>query len=128
MIVIPSHAPDIGEASLQRLILGRLAVLERETKGACCFDRQNVVVAKAGDRFIRAGKKGQPDIAGVVLGRAWGIEVKKYRGRQRASQRVYEKRFTAAGGKYIVARTLADALVPVCQALALDFVVDGSTP
>jgi hypothetical protein len=123
MIIIPSHAPDISEAVLQRLILGRLAVLERETKGACAFWRQVITLSQREGRTFRAGKTGQPDIGGVVLGRAWGIEVKRRRGRQRKSQIAYEQRFTGAGGRYYVVRTLAEALVPVCQALGLEFEV-----
>jgi hypothetical protein len=124
MTVIPSHAPDISEAALQRLILGRLAVLERKTCGACFFWRQNVVAAKAGKRFIRAGVPGQPDIGGIVDGRAWGIEVKRRRGRVSAKQEEYRVYFERAGGRFVVARTLAEALVPVCQALGLAFVVE----
>lgn len=128
MIIIPSHASDISEASLQRLILGRLAVLELETHGACWFWRQNVIAAKAGVRFVRSGVPGQPDIGGIVRGRAWGIECKTARGVKRKSQAAYAERFEFAGGRYYLVRTLAEALVPVCQALGLDFVVEGKTP
>lgn len=137
MIRIPSHAPDISEASLQRLILGRLvtlpgvAVLQPrgelagDPEARAIFWRQNVVVVKGEDRFVRSGVPGQPDVVGVVIGTAYGIEVKRARGKQSTAQRAFEERFTRAGGVYIVARTLSDALVPVCRALELPFEVEA---
>ncbi len=141
MIVIPSHSADVSEASLQRLILGRLAIMpgvavllpDGHQVGApdphALFWRQNVVADKAGpDRFVRAGVPGQPDIGGVVLGRAWGIETKRPRGGMLSKrQRAFHDVFRLAGGRCYSARTLADALVPVCLALGLDFTVAGAT-
>lgn len=138
MIRIPSHAPDTTEASLQRLILGRLvtlpgcAVLQPrgelagDPQARAIFWRQNVVVVKGEDRFVRSGVPGQPDIAGVLLSASWGVEVKRRGGKQSPAQRAFEERFTRAGGVYVLAHSLAEALVPVCRALGLDYQLEAA--
>lgn len=125
MIRIPRHG-DLREAALQRLVLGWLAQLEESTSGRCRFRRANVVVARTrSGRRLRAGEPGQPDVRGVVDGRAWGIELKTRTGRQSELQRAFERSFVAAGGVYYVARTLAQAIVPVCKALGIAYEVVG---
>jgi hypothetical protein len=138
-VLIPSHDVDIDEASLQRLILGRLAVLpgcgvlqpEGGQAGGgerAVFWRQNVIAVKGDDRFVRSGVPGQSDVAGVVLGISWSIECKRASGRQSKAQRLFEQRITRAGGVYLVARSLAAALVPVCQAMGLRYQLVAGEP
>jgi hypothetical protein len=133
LISIPTHAPDISEHVLQRLILGRLVImpgcavlapdgtLTGDPYAVAIFWRQNVVAVAAADRFVRAGVRGQADIGGVVKSRAYGLEIKRRAGRRSPAQRTYEEHFTRAGGVYVVAWSLADALVPVCRALELPY-------
>lgn len=57
---------------------------------------------------IRYGLPGSPDIIGVHAGRAIGIEVKTAIGRQSDQQRRFAARWTAAGGLYVLARSVDD--------------------
>jgi hypothetical protein len=53
------------------------------------------------------GVKGVPDICCVHKGQFLGIECKATKGKQSAEQREFQKRLEAAGGRYILARSLA---------------------
>lgn len=77
------------------------------------FWRQNTGAARTGDRLIRFGIPGQADITGIVAGKRVDIEVKTATGRQSLEQRTYQELATFAGGVYIVARSLEEALDPV---------------
>jgi hypothetical protein len=135
VIIIPSHADDVDEAALQRLFMGRFAALPGcaivDPDGLLRGDqaalhllwRQNVIGVKLPDRFVRAGVKGQGDLGGIIAGRPWAIELKRAGERQSKFQRAYHANYIRAGGRYVVARSLAQALVPVCQALGLDYLV-----
>ncbi len=63
-----------------------------------------------GQRTIRANLPGIADIQGCRRGRAFMIEVKTNTGRLRASQENFRKRWELAGGLYVVARSVGDAL------------------
>lgn len=51
---------------------------------------------------------GQSDIIAVINGQFIGIEVKTPKGVLSADQILFKKRLENAGGKYIVARSVAD--------------------
>lgn len=69
------------------------------------------VRTKDGYRPMRfGGVPGQPDIMGCYFGRFVGIEVKTDTGRQRPEQADWQAAIEAAGGCYILARSVADAL------------------
>lgn len=72
--------------------------------------RQMVGSAPAwdGKAVLRFGTPGQADILGVVRGRAIAIEVKSQRGKQRDAQKLWQRAFEAAGGLYVVARSVED--------------------
>lgn len=61
-------------------------------------------------RWVSFGVLGSPDICGILNGRFVGIEVKTSRGRQRISQRRFQAACERAGGLYVVARTVGEAL------------------
>jgi len=63
-----------------------------------------------GKYHIRFGLVGSPDILGVIgpPGRFLGIETKTLRGKQRESQKRFQKAFEAQGGLYMVARSVDD--------------------
>jgi len=63
-----------------------------------------------GGRVIRFGLPGSPDILGVCRGRSIGIEVKTAKGRQSQQQRRFQRAFEAAGGVYVVARSVEEAV------------------
>ena len=60
--------------------------------------------------LIRAGVKGGGDIMGCYRGRAVAVEAKTGDAAQRQSQRRFERAWTAAGGLYVVARSVAGAI------------------
>lgn len=76
----------------------------------------------APERVVRFGLPGSPDIIGVspvtvtaemvgmTLGVAVGIEVKTSTGRQSEQQKKFESAFHRAGGVYIVARSVDEAI------------------
>jgi len=74
--------------------------------------RQNTGGAKVKGAFVRFGIPGTPDIiavlppSGVVL---W-IEVKGALGRQTDAQKLFQSRIEQAGGRYVLARSVADVL------------------
>jgi predicted LPLAT superfamily acyltransferase len=62
----------------------------------------------ANQHFYRFGATGSPDIVCVIEGRYVGIEVKASDGRQSDAQRDFQARLEAAGGLYILAKSIDD--------------------
>lgn len=108
----------VAETRIVSLILARLYLLEKEGH-PCHFWRANTGVASTADRFIKFGERGQSDIIGVAAGRFVGIEVKSETGRVSDDQRAWGDKIERAGGKYIIARRLEDALPIVRQMMNL---------
>ncbi len=72
-------------------------------------ERMNTGAAKVGNRFIRFGWPGCPDVLGQLKdGRFLGVEVKAQAGRLRPEQALFLARIRAAGGMAFVARDLRD--------------------
>ena len=68
-------------------------------------------VAKVGNRFIRFGWPGCPDVLGQLKdGRLLGVEVKAKTGRLRPEQTIFLERIRGAGGVAFVARDCRDVL------------------
>jgi hypothetical protein len=63
---------------------------------------------KVEDRFIRYGCPGSPDILGCIKGRFVGIEAKVGKDRQSPKQQNFAAAVRAAGGVYILARSVDD--------------------
>jgi hypothetical protein len=75
------------------------------------FWRVNVGLATAPDgRKTRYGLPGQADIAGVLRGRHVEIEVKTPTGSQSRQQIRWQRAVERAGGTYVLARSVDDAL------------------
>jgi len=73
--------------------------------------RQNTGVAQ--DRkgqVIKFGTPGQGDVRCVIGGRAVEIEVKTPKGKQSEKQQNYQAALERAGGIYILARSINDAI------------------
>ena len=67
--------------------------------------------AKVGNRFIRFGWPGCPDVLGQLKdGRFLAVEVKAQAGRLRPEQALFLERIRCAGGVAFVARDLRDVL------------------
>lgn len=95
-----------------RVMLHILAQLrERYPEGL--WERQNVVATRAGNRFVRAGTRGQGDIKGIYKGRLVELEVKSAKGKQSKRQKKRQENITRAGGIYAVVRNLNEALAVV---------------
>ena len=74
-------------------------------------ERQNSGAAKVGNRFIRFGWPGCPDVLGQLKdGRLLGVEVKAKTGRLRPEQTIFLERIRGAGGVAFVARDCRDVL------------------
>lgn len=72
-------------------------------------ERMSTGTAKIGDRFVRFGWKGCPDILGQLIdGRFLGVEVKSPKGRLRPEQTLFLERIRVAGGVAFVARDYRD--------------------
>jgi hypothetical protein len=78
----------------------------------CRVWRQNVVAAKAGNRFVRAGLPGMADISGIAppSGARIEIEVKAGRDTMSESQEDWRKMIIETGGIHIIARDVESAL------------------
>ncbi len=64
---------------------------------------------KIGDRFLRFGMKGSPDILGIIDGGIFiGIEVKTGNAHQTAEQKFFEAMVLRRGGVYVLARCVED--------------------
>lgn len=73
-----------------------------------------------GKRVVQATSvDGIADIMGLYRGRAIAIETKTKTGKQLNSQKLFQKNFESAGGKYIIARCVDDA-VSALASLSLD--------
>lgn len=75
--------------------------------------RQNVVVAQADDRFIKAGTKGQADLIGCHQRFYVELEVKKPGEKQTPEQKTYEQLVLRAGGIYAVVHNPTEAFAVV---------------
>ena len=58
--------------------------------------------------YFKTGKPGCPDISVCYQSKYWGIELKGPKGRQSALQKKAEKEILAAGGQYLIIRSLDD--------------------
>ena len=96
-----------SEQAIQSQILVAIGALD----GVLAW-RQNVGVGTTLDgRHARWGTPGQADIICCVRGRFVAIEVKRPRGgRQSRAQKRWQAACEAAGGRYVMARSVADAL------------------
>jgi hypothetical protein len=66
---------------------------------------------KIGNRFVRFGWKGCPDVLGQLRdGRLLGVEVKAPKGKLRPEQTIFLERIRLAGGVSFMARDCRDVL------------------
>jgi len=80
-------------------------------------ERMNSGAARIGDRWVRFGWPGCPDILGQLTdGRLLACEVKASKGRLRPEQAVMLDRIAGAGGVAFVARNCRDVFAALGQA------------
>ena len=74
-------------------------------------ERMNSGAARVGNRFIRFGFAGCPDVLGQLTdGRFLGVEVKSPTGKLRPEQSLFLERVRGVGGVAFMARDLRDVL------------------
>jgi len=74
-------------------------------------ERMNSGAAKVGNRFIRFGWTGCPDVLGQLKdGRLLGVEVKAAKGKLRPAQTIFLERICRAGGVAFMARDCLDVM------------------
>ena len=72
-------------------------------------ERMNSGAARIGNRFVRFGWQGCPDVLGQLRdGRLIGVEVKATKGRLRPEQAIFLERIRLAGGVGFMARDCRD--------------------
>ena len=80
--------------------------------------RMNSGAVKVGNRFIRFGWPGCPDLLGQLKdGRLLGVEVKAPKGKLRPEQTIFLERIRAAGGVAFMARDCRDVTRELCKTL-----------
>ena len=87
-----------------------LAAICKRYSGRGLFYRRNVGAIKIADRYVEFGIAGQADIAGILGGDAYEIEIKSATGRQSPAQKRWQSAVERAGGVYILARSVEDCL------------------
>lgn len=74
-------------------------------------ERQNTGSARIGNRFVKFGFTGCPDVLGQLNdGRLLGVEVKSSKGRVSTEQALMLERINGAGGLGFVARNCLDVI------------------
>ena len=87
-----------------------LIALTAHSAVAWC-ERMNSGAAKIGNRFVRFGWKGCPDVIGQLRdGRFIGVEVKAAKGKLRPEQTIFLERIRLAGGVAFMARNCLDVI------------------
>jgi len=116
----PRHYRDDTANGLTRCIIEWLRLnghqAERINTTGRYIDRSKVFTDTLGHsriigsgRWIRtSGTRGSADISATVNGKAVKVEVKAGRDRQSKFQKEYQRQIEAAGGVYIIARSLED--------------------
>ena len=74
------------------------------------FYRRNVGAVVIKGQMVRFGRPGQADVAGMIEGRAIEVEVKRPGEYQNKAQRNWQEAVERAGGIYVVARSVQDAI------------------
>ena len=97
----------MSEAVLQQEI--RLALGQRQDIMMFRINVGKFRPLDGGPRVIQSAPEGTPDLLGVISpGRAFAIEVKAPRGKQRDVQVAWQTAWEKRGGIYILARSLDD--------------------
>ena len=104
----PKRANDRPEAAALVEVLKAL----RAHPAVVWCERMNSGAAKVGNRFIRFGWPGCPDVLGQLRdGRLLGVEVKSPTGKLRPEQSVFLDRIRGAGGVAFIARDCRDVFL-----------------
>jgi hypothetical protein len=96
-----------SEAAIQQNI--RLALGQRDDIMLFRINVGKFRPLDGGARVIQSAPEGTPDLLGVMSpGRAFAIEVKTDKGKQRTAQVAWQNAWEKRGGLYVLARSLED--------------------
>jgi hypothetical protein len=96
-----------SEAAIQQEI--RLALGQRQDIMMFRINVGKFRPIDGGARVIQSAPEGTPDLLGVITpGRAFAIEVKTEKGKQRLAQAAWQSAWEKRGGIYILARSVED--------------------
>jgi len=95
------------EAMIQRAVLDYLEWYAKSHKIYFFRSAAGAVKTEQG-RYFKTGKPGTPDISVCFKSKYWGLEIKTKTGRQSSSQKKAEAEILAAGGQYLIIRSLDD--------------------
>jgi len=113
MVQTPKRTNDRPEAAALCEVLKAL----QASPMVAWAERQNSGAAKVGNRFIRFGWPGCPDVIGQLRdGRFLGCEVKSATGKPSPEQSLFLARINQAGGLGFVARNCRDVFAALGQA------------
>ena len=91
-------------------------------------ERMSSGAARIGDRFVKFGFAGCPDVLGQLRdGRLLGVEVKAPKGKLRPEQAVFLERIRSGGGVSFVARDCRDVLRELSINLNLQEICNDKT-
>ena len=97
-----------SEAAIQQEI--RLALGQRQDIMMFRINVGKFRPLDGGARVIQSAPEGTPDLLGVITpGRAFAIEVKTEKGKQRLAQAAWQSGWVKRGGIYNLARSVEDA-------------------
>jgi len=103
--VVDKRTNDKPEAAALHEVMLAL----RAHPAVCWVERMNTGAARIGNRFVKFGFTGCPDVLGQLRdGRMLGVEVKAPKGKLRPEQAVMLERIAGAGGVAFVARDCND--------------------
>ncbi len=108
MLGNPSDASWDGESAEHTALVNEILATFGSRRDLTLWKNATGAV-KLGDRFLRYGLKGSPDIIGIQDGgRFIGIEVKTGQARQTPEQKLFEAMLFRRRGLYILARSVDD--------------------
>lgn len=96
------------ESQIQRACLDLLEALRRKGWPIVGTRSNAGKVATIQGYYVALCDEGWPDITTCINGKFVGIETKALKGRQRNSQKRMQEKIEAAGGVYLIVRTLKD--------------------
>ena len=123
-ISTPKRTNDRPEAAALHEVLQAL----RAHPAVCWCERMNTGAARIGDRFVKFGFTGCPDVLGQLRdGRLLGVEVKAPMGKLRPEQAVFLERIRSGGGVAFVARDCRDVMRELSINLNLQEICNDKT-
>ncbi|RLB94605.1 MAG: hypothetical protein DRH26_00625 [Deltaproteobacteria bacterium] len=95
------------EAMIQKSCMDWLKFLQK-TKDIVFFRANSGAFQTAQGRYVKTGTPGLSDICAIFNGVFYGIEIKTATGRMSQSQKDFQKKLEASGGKYVLCRSVGD--------------------